>query len=68
MSSDRFACIEYNITNIIFYDYIIPICLCYRAGQYFSLLTGPGQYNVFFRILSELVFFCLRYTITKKVF
>jgi hypothetical protein len=34
------------------------------AGQYFSILTEPDQYNVFFRILSELVF-CLRYTITK---
>ena len=29
------------------------------------ILTGPDQYNVFFRILSELVF-CLRYTITKS--
>ena len=35
------------------------------AGQYFSILTGPDQYDVFFRILSELVF-CLRYTINKK--
>ena len=34
------------------------------AGQYFSILTGPDQYDVFFRILSELVF-CLRYTIKK---
>ena len=34
------------------------------TGQYFSIWTGPDQYNVFFRILSELVF-CLRYTITK---
>jgi hypothetical protein len=34
------------------------------TGQYFSILTGSDQYNVFFRILSELVF-CLRYAITK---
>ena len=34
------------------------------TGQYFSIWTEPDQYNVFFRILSELVF-CLRYTITK---
>jgi hypothetical protein len=34
------------------------------TGQYFSILTCPDQYNVFFRILSELVF-RLRYTITK---
>ena len=34
------------------------------AGQYLSILTWPDQYNVFFRILSELVF-CLRYTITE---
>jgi len=27
------------------------------TGQYFSILTGPEQYNVFFRILSERVFF-----------
>ena len=65
MSSDRFACIEYNITNIIFYDYIIPICLCYRAGQYFSLLTGPGQYNVFFRISSDR-FASIEYNITNS--
>jgi hypothetical protein len=26
------------------------------AGQYFSILTGSDQYNVFFRILFELVF------------
>jgi hypothetical protein len=30
----------------------------------FRIWTGPDQYNVFFRILSELVF-RLRYTITK---
>ena len=35
---------------------IFPICLCQRAAQY----------NVFFRILSELVF-GLRYTITKNM-
>ena len=34
------------------------------TGQYFSIWTGADQYNVFFQILSELVF-CLRYTITK---
>ena len=34
------------------------------SGQYFSIWTGLDQYNVFFWILSELVF-CLRYTITK---
>ena len=36
------------------------------AGQYFSILTEPDQYIVFFRILSELVF-CLRYTIKKNM-
>ena len=35
------------------------------AGQYFSILTGSNQYNVFFRILFELVF-RLRYTIIKR--
>ena len=34
------------------------------TGQYFSIWTGTDQYNVFFRILSKVVF-CLRYTITK---
>ena len=48
------------------YVYIFPICLCQRAGQYNSIMTGPSQYNVFFRILSELVF-GLRYTITKNM-
>jgi hypothetical protein len=35
----------------------VPWTICYiLTGQYFSILTGPDQYNVFFRILSELVF------------
>ena len=53
-------------TYFILYVYIFPICLCQRAVPYNSILTGPGQYNVFFRILSELVF-GLRYTITKNM-
>ena len=48
----------------ILYLYIFPSCLCQRAGPYSSKQTGPGSYNVFFRILSELVFGFI-YTITK---
>ena len=34
-----------------------PVNTCIiLTGQYFSILTRPDQYNVFFRILSELVF------------
>ena len=36
------------------------------AGNKCIILTGPGQYNGFFRILSELVF-GLRYTTTKNM-
>ena len=59
-----------NVWSVV---YIYILCFTFlfslfvfvsAAGQYFSILTGPDQYNVFFRILSELVFY-LRYTITK---
>ena len=56
--------LETIFLNIILYVLIFPICLRILTGPYFSIWTGPDQYNVFFRILSELVF-CLRYTITK---
>ena len=45
--------------------YFLYLSCVSAAGQYFSILTGPNQYNVFFRILSELLFICLRYTIAK---
>jgi hypothetical protein len=56
--------LETIFLNIILYVLIFPICLRILTGPYFSIWTGPDQYNVFFRILSELVF-CLGYTITK---
>ena len=31
---------------IILYVNIFPICLCQRAGQYNSIQTGPGPYNM----------------------
>ena len=51
--------------NILYFTFLFALFVFVSAaGQYFSILTGPDEYNVFFRILSELVF-CLRYTITK---
>lgn len=50
--------LKFNIIkwNIILYVYIFSMCLCKRAGQYSnSILMGPGQYYVFFWILSDLV-------------
>ena len=51
--------------TILYFTFLFPLFVYVSsAGQYFSIWTGPDQYNVFFWILSELVF-CLRYTITK---
>jgi hypothetical protein len=50
---------------ILYFTFLFSLFVFVSAtGQYFSILTGPDQCNVFFRILSELIF-CLRYTITK---
>ena len=49
---------EYDTSGWI--NFIFPSPACNKC----IILTRPGQYNVFFRILSELVF-GLRYTTTK---
>ena len=49
---------EYDTPGWI--NFIFPSPACNKC----IILTRPGQYNVFFRILSELVF-GLRYTTTK---
>ena len=61
--------IYYNIILYVFIFLFVFVCEAAQyfrtlTSQYFSIWTGPDQYNVFFRILSEFVF-CLRYTITK---
>jgi hypothetical protein len=79
-SGDILQChqvIYYNVISlyitILYFTFLFSlfVFVCEAAqyfrtltSQYFSIWTGPDQYNVFFRILSEFVF-CLRYTITK---
>ena len=57
--------ILYFYRVILYFTFLFSLFVFVSAtGQYFSILTGPDEYNVFFRILSELVL-CLRYAITK---
>ena len=59
--------ITFQYMLILYFTFLFSLFVFVStAGQYFSILTGHDQYNVFLRILSELVF-CLRCTITKNM-
>ena len=65
-----------NYCRLLYFTFLFSLFVFVSAAgkyfriltdQYFSIWTGPDQYNVVFRILSELVF-GLRYTPSQMAF